>query len=319
MMETAYGQMLPPAASDIAEKWDSLFYFLLILSAIFFISIIGTTVFFLIKYRKSQHEHPLPSPESNHKLELVWTVVPTVLVLIIFAWGWLVYDKMINPPSSSYEIKVIGKQWMWQFQYSNGKTTLGELYVPARQPVKLLMTSDDVIHGFFIPDFRIKSDVVPGMYTSIWFEAREPGEHIVYCAEYCGTAHSKMLAKVIALDEEAWNKWRTDLGAPKGRPASMSLAEYGKQLYKEKGCSACHSLDGSKGIAPSLKGIWGEKQEMEDGKTIVVDANYVRESIEFPDAKIVKGFGSSARMPSFKGMLSEDELNALISMIQEEK
>jgi cytochrome c oxidase subunit 2 len=181
------------------------------------------------------------------------------------------------------------------------------------RPIKLIMTSEDVIHSFFIPDFRVKSDVVPGMYTSIWFEARETGEHVVFCAEYCGTAHSKMLATLKVLSLEEWDKWKG--GAAKGpRPASM--VEYGKQLYQEKGCFACHSTDGAKGIGPSYKGIWNEQVALEDGKSVLVDENYVRESIEFPDAKIVKGYANTAKMPSFKGLVNEEEMTALIAFIK---
>lgn len=311
MKETSYAQFLPPAGTDIAEKWDALFYFLLGISLISFVCIIGAAIYFLIKYRRREGV-AASSIDGNHKLEFVWTLLPTILVMFIFAWGWLIYDKMISPPDSAYEVKVIGKQWLWQFQYDNGKTTINELYVPVNQPVRLLMTSDDVIHSFFVPDFRIKSDVVPGMYTAVWFEAREPGEHIVYCAEYCGTAHSKMLATVKVLSADDWAAWKAQAKGPK--PAS--LVDYGKLLYQERGCFACHSIDGSKGIAPTLKGVWGTQENLEGGSSVLVDENYVRESIEVPDAKIVKGYANSAKMPPFKGMLTEEELNALIAFIK---
>jgi cytochrome c oxidase subunit 2 len=241
---------------------------------------------------------------------------------------------------------VIGKQWLWQFQYDDGRTTIGDLYVPVNKPVKLIMTSEDVIHSFFIPNFRAKQDVVPQMYTSVWFQATVPGKHQVFCTEYCGGAHSQMLAKVIALDEQQWLSWKMgkkiDLAAlptagvgddalaeavrkedeakqaavagPSGALQVSGLALEGKNLMQAKGCIACHSTDGAKLTGPTLKGVFSHEVELADGSKVVADENYLRESIENPNAKMVKGF--SPIMPTFKGMISETEMNAVIAYIK---
>lgn len=323
---------LPIQATDVAAKWDSLYLFLLGLSAFFFVIVVGGMLVFAYKYRQSA------SPKSkyivdNHFLEAFWTVIPTVLLMVIFAWGWSVYKSMVQAPSDAYEVRVIAKQWLWQFQYDDGRTTIGELYVPVNKPVKLVMTSDDVIHSFFVPNFRIKQDVVPGMYTSVWFEANIPGQHQVFCTEYCGTSHSGMLAKIFALDEVQWKAFKKGekiTGLPNvgvggmAMPVSESakleskalspLALQGKTLMQAKGCVACHSDDGTIKVGPSMKGIYGHDVELVDGTKVKVDDNYLRESMENPAAKVVKGF--SPVMPTFKGLLKEEDLNAIITYIK---
>lgn len=315
VMDTAFAQMLPPVASDIAGKWDVLFLFLVGASLFFFVIVVGALIWFVIKYREKEPGQKVGNIVHNEKLEFIWITIPTILVMIIFAWGWVVYKRMVDAPESAYDIKVIGKQWFWQFQYDNGKTTIGELIVPEKIPVRLVMTSDDVIHSFFLPDFRIKNDVVPGMYTKVWFQANEQGEHTIFCAEYCGEAHSKMMGTVKVVSLSEWENFKKGTGATKERPAS--LVDWGQQLYTDKGCFACHSIDGAKGIAPTFKGIWGKREEMSDGSFVLVDENYVRESIEYPGTskdKLVKGFPPV--MPTFKGLLTEEEMNAFIAFIK---
>lgn len=322
---------LPIQATDIAAKWDYLYLFLVGLSVFFFILVVGGMIVFAYKYRQSA------SPKSkyivdNHFLEAFWTVIPTILLMVIFAWGWSVYKAMVQAPVDSYEVRVIGKQWLWQFQYDDGRTTVGDLYVPVNKPVKLVMTSDDVIHSFFVPNFRIKQDVVPGMYTTVWFEANIPGQHQVFCTEYCGTAHSEMLAKIFVLDDAQWKAFKKGekiVGIPvvgvggvpmpktetKLQGATLSpLALQGKTLTQSKGCVACHSDDGTTKVGPSFKGLYGRNVELVDGKKVKADDNYIRESIENPNAKVVKGF--SPVMPTFKGLLKEEEMNALITYIK---
>ncbi|CAM6053634.1 unnamed protein product [Sphagnum tenellum] len=255
---------------------------------------------------------------------------------------------MKQAPSDSYEIHVIGKQWLWTFQYENGRTTTGEVFVPINKPVKLIMTSEDVLHGFFIPNFRIKQDVVPGMYTSIWFTATMPGKHQVFCTEYCGTSHSQMLAQVVALDDEQWERWNNhqklgvipkagDLvaAAPGVQQAAsaqvtltdqisisqasqikpeFSLIEQGREIHETKGCLACHSIDGSSKVGPTHKGVFGKRLEMSDGKFAVIDENFIRNHIENPNSRTVKGYAQV--MPTFKGLISEVEMNALIAYMK---
>jgi cytochrome c oxidase subunit 2 len=258
----------------------------------------------------------------------------------MFGWGYSVYNSLTRTPADAYEVRVIGKQWLWQFQYDDGKTTVNELYVPVNKPVKLVMTSDDVLHSFFIPNFRVKQDVVPGMYSSVWFEANVPGKHQVYCTEYCGTSHSQMLAQVIVLSDQQWADWKRgkkigdipraadgagqplaqgDTPAPASNDsvkltASAPMAAQGKQLMMTKGCVACHSDDGTTKVGPTFKGAWGHEVAMIDGSKVKVDENYIRESIMKPQAKLVKGYGPV--MPTFAGLINESEMNSIISYIQ---
>jgi cytochrome c oxidase subunit 2 len=320
---------LPLQASEVAARWDSLYDFLVWISIFFFMLVVGGMILYAVKYRHSAGGRT-KYITGNHLLEGIWIVIPTILLMVIFGWGWSVYHQMTQVPADAYEVRVIGKQWLWQFQYDNGKTTIGELYVPVNRPVRLLMTSTDVIHSFFIPNFRVKQDVVPGMYTSVWFEANVPGKHDVYCAEYCGTAHSGMLAKVYALTEQQWNDWlegkklegipevvSQTAPAPGGKALErVSLADQGKSISQSRGCIACHSADGTRLVGPSFKGIFGKEEEMDDGAKVKVDENYIRESIENPQAKIVKGFPKPSSMPTFKGILSEEEMSALIAYIK---
>lgn len=319
---------LPIRGTEIAGQWDMLYIFLVLLSLVFFVIVVGAMIFFAYAYRKERHPKAAYI-EGNHLLEFIWTAIPTVLVMIIFVWGYVVYRNMVQAPSDAYEIRVIGKQWLWQFQYDNGRAEINKLYVPVNKPVKLVMTSEDVLHSFFVPDFRIKKDVVPGLYTEVWFEATVAGEHHVFCTEYCGTSHSAMIAKVIALQPEQWQqfiKGREISGSTVGDAAAgdsapklqlVSLAERGKELSRSKGCVACHSDTGANGIGPTHKALYGAQVELVDGTMVTADENYLRESIENPQAKIVKGFNPV--MPTFKGLLKEEEMNALIAYIKSVK
>ena len=305
---------LPEAATEIATRWDELFYFLIGVSVFFFVPIIVVATIFVFKYRSKKHKK-VEDIHGHTPLEIFWTIIPTIIVLFIFGWGWFVYVKMTHAPKDAFEIKVIGKQWLWQFNYDNGKTTIGELNVPVNQRIKLIMTSDDVIHSFFVPDFRTKNDVVPGLYTSIWFEPTTVGEHRVYCSEYCGGAHSSMLAKINVMPEDEWLAWYQKSSAPSAEDLALPPAELGAKLAQDKGCVACHSADGSVAIGPSFKNLWGKQEEMADGSTQLVDANYIREHIEYPDkGSGVKGFPRV--MPSFRGLLTEQEIMAIIEYIK---
>ncbi|MBC61200.1 MAG: cytochrome c oxidase subunit II [Zetaproteobacteria bacterium] len=313
MMDKIHALFLPKAASDIAQLWDYLFDFLIGISLFFFVPTFLVTIIFLYKYRKKEGVKATPI-HGHTTLEIFWTAVPTLIVLVLFAWGWVVYQKMVIPPKGAYEIKVVGKQWFWQFNYDNGHQSVGDIYVPAGQRIRLTMTSDDVIHSFFIPDFRVKSDVVPGLYSSLWFIPNEPGEHIIYCSEYCGSAHSKMLGKVKVLSEEDWREWLESSKSAGDDLASLPPVERGKKLYQLKGCQACHSVDGSIVVGPSFKGLWGTTQVMEDDSKHVVDANFVKQMIEYPEKLVVKGYPRV--MPSYLGILTEEEIMALIEFIK---
>lgn len=335
-MKQLFQHGLPLIGSDVAREWDSLYHFLVALSVFFFVLVIGAMLYFAIKYRSSVVKKTKYITHST-LLEWIWIGVPSVLLLVIFTWGYVVYRDMVQAPDNAYEIRVIGKQWLWQFQYDFGKTTVGELVVPMNKPVKLVMTSEDVLHSFFVPNFRVKSDVVPGMYTSVWFEAKVRGIHPVFCTEYCGTSHSGMLAKLIAVTPEEFEAYKkggklppmpfagervaaSDSPQAAGGGATVardSMADAGRKHYESKGCVACHSVDGSAKVGPSHKGIYGRKEiVIADGKEkeITVDDNYLRESIETPNAKVVKGFGPV--MPTFKGLITETEMNEILAYLK---
>jgi cytochrome c oxidase subunit II len=341
----AYAGVLPIAATDAAVSWNALYDFLIWISIFFFVLVVGAMVYFAIKYR-NRPGHKAVYETGSHLLEAIWIGVPTVLLLIIFGWGYHVYREMKQAPSDAYEIKVVGKQWLWTFLYDNGTSTVGELYVPVNKPVKLLMTSQDVLHGFFIPNFRVKQDVVPGMYSSVWFEATVPGKHQVFCTEYCGTSHSGMLAQVIALEDKDWNDWlrgkkiavdkipnanrdpnevsaadtagdKTTVSQAAATTAPVSLVDQGKVIYNKMACATCHSTDGSLKAGPTFKGLFGSKVTLTDGAVLTADENYIRESIELPNAKIVKGY--APQMPTFKGLINENDMTAIISFIKAQK
>jgi cytochrome c oxidase subunit 2 len=340
----AQAATVPVAATDLAHSWDSIYWFLVYLSLVFFVGIVAAMVWFAFRYSKERNKKP-KYIHGHTGLEIVWTIVPTILLFVCFGWGWSVYQDMIHGPSDAMEVRVIGKQWSWQFIYKNGTSVTNDLYVPVNKPVKLIMSSEDVLHAFFIPNFRVKSDVVPGMYTSVWFEAKVPGIHQAFCTEYCGTVHSGMLARVVVLTDEQWKDWlggkkidvdslpadptfpgyranRLGEGMPEaqaaaGKGGQISLADKGKALTTAKACIACHSSDGSKLVGPSYKGIYGtDVKVVENGqtKTVKIDDNYLRESIENPLAKVVEGYPPS--MPSYKGQLSEEEIASIIEYIK---
>ena len=335
MFNQAFANSVPLPGTEIAAQWDGLYYFLVYLSVFFFVLVIGAMVYFMVAYRHRPGQKTLYFTGS-HLLEAIWIAVPTALLMGIFVWGYSIYHSMTQPPSDATEIRVIGKQWLWTFQYDNGKTTVNEVFVPVNKPVKLIMTSEDVLHSFFVPTFRVKQDVVPGMYSSIWFTATVPGKHQVYCTEYCGTAHSSMLAKVVVLDDEQWKAWnrnkpigdvpnaQEDVGIESAEAATgagadrlvaqASLAEQGKAVYQNKGSVACHSVDGTPKIGPTHKGLFGSKVELTNGKVVVADENYIRNHIENPQSTTVKGFNPV--MPTFKGLIIETEMNALIAYLK---
>lgn len=304
--------LLPQTASQVAIWWNDLFNFVMGVSLLFFIPLIFIIVFFSYKYHHTKNKK-VTDFHGNVPLEILWTVVPTILVLFIFSWGWFVYKKQHRAPADSFEIRVFGQQWRWKFSYNNGKETVGELVVPAGRRIKLLMTSEDVIHSFFLPDFRVKNDVVPGLYTSVWFEATEPGEHIVYCSEYCGGLHSNMLATVKVLPQGEWIKW-WNKREETGRDLSKSPEERGEALTKKYACISCHSTDGSTLIGPSFLNLWGKTEELTNGKKVIVDEDYVRAKILNPNQSSVKGYPQV--MPSFQGLITEEEILDIIAYMK---
>jgi cytochrome c oxidase subunit II len=306
---------IPEVASNLASKVDGVLLLITLMSLVFFILITVVLVYFAIKYRRRREDEETPYITGSEPLEIIWTVIPSILLIVLFVYGYVVYKEMRTPPKDAIDIGVQAKQWLWTFDYYNGKKTINELYVQQNRPVRLVMQSDDVLHDLFIPAFRMKQDVLPGRYVQQWFTPTKIGTFDIFCAEYCGTGHSAMLAKIVVLSPEAYEIWDKGVKTVEGAGvASLPPAELGEKLYKEKGCNACHSVDGSKIVGPSFKGIYGHTVELQDGSTVDVDENYIRESILEPQAQVVKGF--QPVMPSFKGILSDEDITSLIAYIK---
>jgi len=303
---------LPEGASTVAGEVDALFYFIYWVSVILFIGVIGTMAYFAYKYRRrSEADRPMPIKE-NKLVEASWIVVPTILVMIVFTWGFQGFIKLGVVPPNAYQITVRAQKWNWLFEYPNGARS-NELHVPVGRPVKLRMSSADVIHSFYVPQFRVKQDVLPNRYSTVWFEATKQDTFQVFCTEYCGTQHSVMLAPVIVQSQDVFNAWLAEAVVGADAPP----AERGRLLYQQLGCQGCHSLDGTAAIAPTFQGLAATPRQFADGTTAVADENYLRESIVEPAAKVVQGY--QPIMPAQYGsQLSTEELDALIAFIQEQ-
>lgn len=305
---------MPDQASTVAGGVDSMYYAILGLSIICFVAITVAVVYFVMKYRyrKGVHEKPLPSPTHNDSLEITWTIIPSIIVVIIFVLGWEGYINMATPPKQALEIKVTAQKWSWSFSHKAGvgeNVSDQELHVPVNRPVRLVMTSQDVLHSFWVPAFRVKQDVVPARYTYLWFTATRPGEYRLYCTEYCGKDHSQMKTKVVV---HPAGGYETYLEMKVEEDNNMPPAELGKKKYPL--CEACHSIDGSARTGPSFKGLFGREETLIDGSKVMVDENYLRESILDPTAKIVQGY--QPVMPTFKGQLSDKQIDGLIEYIK---
>ena len=301
---------LPPANSTYAQDVDGLFHFILDWSIIIQVIVTLLILWFIIAYRRKGKEVTTSPKDHNLLLEIIWTAIPTVLVMIVFFWGFTGYMKMRVMPANALEIKVTAQKWFWSFVYPDGNTS-DALVVPVNQPIRLLMSSQDVLHSFFVPNFRAKMDVLPNRYTSMWFQATDTGTFDIYCTEYCGQKHSEMLAKVIVLEPDAYLKKLDEMNKI---PEGMAPADYGRLLYQRKACITCHSLDGSIIQGPSFKGSFGTTIQLAAGGSVLMDENYIRESILNPKAKIHTGF--QPVMPTYQGMLKEPQIDALIAFIK---
>src|ERR1700752_1513390 len=295
----------PARASTTAGSVDALFIFLVILSAMVSVAIFTMIVVFALRYRHRQGVEA-EQIEGSTVLEITWSVVPLGIFMVIFAWGAVIYFQERTPPRGANEVYVVAKQWMWKLEHEEGQREINELHVPVGRDVKLIMTSQDVIHSFYIPAFRIKQDVLPGRYTVAWFHATKPGTYHLFCAEYCGTMHSGMVGSVVVMEPKDYQAWM-------GGGGNQPLALTGEKLFSELGCVTCHRSD-TQGRGPNLVGVFGKPVLLEDGRTVIADENYVRESILEPAAKIVRGF--KPVMPTFQGQLSDEQLNALVEYVK---
>jgi cytochrome c oxidase subunit 2 len=295
----------PDQASTMAGQVDALYIYLLLVSGVMTALIFVAVTVLAIKYRRVPGREA-QQIEGSTVLELTWSIIPLFVMMTFFIWGAVVYFQERTPPADSTEVYVVAKQWMWKIEHMEGQREINELHVPTGQNIKLIMTSQDVIHSFFVPAFRIKQDVLPGRYTTLWFKATQPGRYHLFCAEYCGTQHSGMGGDIVVMEPQDYAQWMA--GGP-----SAPLQETGKQLFTTLGCATCHRVD-VQGRGPNLTGVYNKPVLLEDGRTVIADENYVRESILNPTAKIVNGF--KPVMPTFQGIVSEEQLNALVAYVK---
>ena len=302
---------MPPQAATAARQVDPAFAFIYWVSVFFFVLIVALMVYFVLRYRRRREGEAVRGGVThNTALELTWSAVPLVLVVIMFYMGFRGFLDIINPPANAMQVHVLGQKWLWSFTYPNGHIDT-ELHAPVDTPVELILSSNDVIHSFYVPAFRIKRDAVPGRYNRIWFEATQPGEYLALCAEYCGTQHSDMLARVVVHEPGEFRAWLDEASDPF---KTRTLAEVGALLVMKR-CAGCHSVDGSAHVGPTLKGSYGRDTQFADGTRGVADDNYIRESILYPQRKIVAGYDPV--MPTFKGQLNDREILAIIEYTKE--
>jgi cytochrome c oxidase subunit 2 len=299
--------IFPEQASTFAKDVDALYFFILATCAFFAIGVSAAVVWLGIKYHKTHDGQIGARIEGNLPLELLWSVIPTIIAMFMFGWGASVFYHLRRPPDEALHLYAVGKQWMWKFQHLEGQREINELHIPAGRPVKITISSEDVLHSLYFPAFRTKMDAIPGRYTELWFEAKDPGVYHIFCTEYCGTNHAGMIGNVTVLEPAAYQAWL------QGGGMEGTLAQRGAKLFNDLACSTCH-VDTGTGRGPSLKDIMGTTVELQDGSTALIDEAYLRESILSSQAKIVKGF--QPLMPTFQGLVSEENLVALIEHVK---
>jgi cytochrome c oxidase subunit II len=301
---------LPKAVNEVAADSDMMFYGVLAMSIFFFFAITAAILYFVIKYRHRPGHKPQPSAAHNDALEITWTVIPTIICVFLFIYGWRGYVRVVTPPQKAVEIQVLAYRWGWNFTHSNGVQD-SDLHVPVDTPVRLVMTAKDVLHSFFVPVLRTKQDLVPRRYTYLWFKATKPGTYRLYCTEYCGRDHSQMKVKFIVHTPGGYERYLSDKAALDNNKSPL---ERGTAAYEKKGCVTCHSIDGSTRVGPSFKGTFGTKVTLNDGSVIDMDENYIRKSILAPQAQARPNFPPS--MPSFEGQLKDDDIVGIIEFIK---
>lgn len=301
---------MPRGVSTSAGHVDWLYYFIYWTSAAVTVGVVAAMVYFVVKFRaksRSANEKPTATSDHNTTLEITWSVLPMFFMVAFFYFGFKGYLELRTPPQGAQEVHVQGQKWSWSFTHKNGCQD-NVLHVPVNKPVRLIISSVDVLHSVWIPNFRVKMDAVPGRYTDLWFEATEPGEFPLECTEYCGTSHSDMLSKVVVQSQSEYDSYLDEC-------TKVDItAEGGQKVYEKKGCATCHTVDGSPKVGPSFKGLWGSERSFASGSPVTADENYIKESILEPQAKIVTGFPPS--MPTYKGQISDDEITALIEYLK---
>jgi cytochrome c oxidase subunit 2 len=300
-------RLFPPQASTTAGEVDAL-YFVLIAISLFFIAVVFLPiVFFCFKYRRGSKADRSNPSSGNNLVEFGWTTLPMLMGLCLFAWGAIDYFRIERKPDNAIDVQVVGKQWMWKIQHAEGKREINELHIPVDRTVALTLTSQDVIHSFFVPAFRVKQDVVPGKYTSEWFKPTRVGEYHIFCSQYCGTQHAQMIGRVVVMQPQAYALWLTT-----GEQAE-SIVRAGERLFHDRGCSGCHSPN-SQFHAPLLQGLYRKPVPLADGTMVTADDQYLRDSILQPGKQITAGYANI--MPSFSGHLTEEEIMQLIAYVK---
>ena len=298
--------LFPEEASTIAPYTDALYFFLLLITIVGLV-LVGVLVFgFSIRYRREKHPVAI-QVEGSTLLEATWTIIPLALFLVCFVWGALLYFRIYTPPTNSMNIYVVGKQWMWKAEHPGGQHEINALHVPMGQPVQLTMISQDVFHSFSIPAFRVKREVIPGRYSTVWFQATTPGVYHIFCTQYCGTLHSGMIGEVTVLKPEDYDAWT------KTSTSGMSLAQNGERLFASMGCNACHS-GAAAARGPNLAGVYGSRLQLASGSAVTVNEAYLRDSILNPSQHVTAGYAPI--MPTYQGQISEDGLIDLVEYIK---
>jgi len=298
--------LFPEQASTLAPEVDNLYFFITAVTAFFALLVVVLVTIFAIKYRDRTGEKVGEPIHGSIPLEIGWSIIPFLISMVIFAWATVVFFQIVRAPDQTLEIYSTGKRWMWRFQHIDGQSEINELHVPLGRPVKVVFTSEDVLHSLYVPAFRVKADAIPGRYSSIWFTPTKTGEFHLFCAEYCGTEHSGMIGKVVVMDPTDYQAWLSGGGG-------LSMAARGEQLFQQLGCVSCHLPDGA-GRGPSLAGTFGTQVTLANGATVVVDDVYVRESILTPQMKLVAGY--QPLMPTFQGLINEEGVMSLIEYIK---
>lgn len=301
-------RLFPEAASTFAGRVDQLYAFLIVVAVFFTGLIAALIVYFSIKYRRRRNRTAVII-SGNYWLEATWATIPLLLTMVMFGWGANVFVDMRTMPANALIIRVVGKQWMWKLQHPQGRAEINELHVPMNQPVVLTMISQDVIHSFYVPAFRVKQDVLPGYYSSLWFNATTPGRYHLFCAEYCGTNHSQMVGSVIVMTPEDYSEW---LANGSTEPSQNE----GAKLFQRFRCDSCHKPDSS-GDGPPLTRIAGSRVTLTGGTSVTASDQYLRDSILNPSKQIVDGY--EAIMPSYQGQISEAEVLQLIAYLESMK
>lgn len=307
-MKTSF-PLFPDSASALSGDVDALFIVWALVSIFFSLLIAGLILGLMARYKRRHPEEVGADERAGIWLEVLWSAVPLAIMLVMFAWGTRVYFRLYRPPADAVEYTAIGKQWMWKVQHPEGQREINALHIPVGQAIKMKLASEDVIHSFYIPAFRIKQDAVPGRYTSLWFKATKPGVYHLFCAEYCGTEHSRMIGSIIVMEPRDYENWMA------GGTAGKSMVASGADLFTSLACVTCHrAAPGVTQRGPKLEGVYGSQVKLADGRTVVADDNYVRESILNPTAKVVAGFDPV--MPTFQGQVTEEQLTQLIAYVR---